>query len=143
MTVRGSRSPYVSVCSCFALFLAYADRAASRLTAEKRRLESEEEQAEEELIELQQQMNERLSRLMRLRRQRKQLQERGVEMVRRGLRSLDELDEAERQEADAVIEVQAHGGVDAIDWSTMFDFGAASSSSGVARGTSSVDAARG
>ena len=88
--------------------------------AEKRRLELEEERAEEELIALQQQVNERLSRLMRLRRQKKQIHERGVEMVRRGLNSLDELDEAERVESEAMVAAQLAGAVDTIDWNAVF-----------------------
>jgi hypothetical protein len=50
-------------------------------------------------------------------------------MVRRGLRSLDELDEADRREAEAVVDIQAHGGADVIDWSTIFDFGVVGESS--------------
>lgn len=99
--------------------------------AEKRRLELEEEKAEEELIALQQQMNERLSRLMRLRRQKKQIHERGVEMVRRGLNSLDELEESDRREAEAVVDAQSFGAVDVIDWSAVLDFDVGSLPSGV------------
>lgn len=95
---------------------------ASRLIAEKRRLEVEEEKAEEELIALQQQVNERLSRLMRLRRQKKQIHERGAEMVRRGLNSLDELEESDRHEAEVVVAAQSFGAVDVIDWTSVLGF---------------------
>jgi hypothetical protein len=45
----------------------------------------------------------------------------GVEMVNRGLKSLDELDEAECAELEAVIDVQAIGGVDVIDWNVVYE----------------------
>ncbi|WXC47980.1 hypothetical protein QX201_007695 [Fusarium graminearum] len=62
------------------------------VAAEKRRLEREEEVAENDLIELQRQVNERLARLMRLRRQKRQLQERAEEMTRRDVETLDDLE---------------------------------------------------
>lgn len=65
-------------------------------------------------------MNERFSRLARLREQRKQIDVRGEQMLRRGARSLDELDEAERAESEAIIDVQAAGAVDVIDWIAVF-----------------------
>ena len=96
---------------------------ATRLIAEKRRIEKEEDTTESELLALQQQMNERISRLTRLRRQKKMVISRGHEMIRRGLKSLDELEEAERRESDAVIDVQVSGGLDVVDWNVVFGDG--------------------
>lgn len=101
--------------------------AAQRLAAEKERVDAEERQTEQELLQQQQQvmlltqqMNEKFARLARLREQRKQINIRGERMLRRGARSLDELDEMERAESEAVIDVQASGGVDVIDWNAVF-----------------------
>lgn len=100
---------------------------AQQLATEKERLDAEERQTEQELFQQQQQMmlltqqmNERFSRLARLREQRKQIDVRGEQMLRRGARSLDELDEAERAESEAIIDVQAAGAVDVIDWIAVF-----------------------
>lgn len=87
--------------------------------AEKRRIESEEDSVETELLALQQQVNERIARLTRLRKQKKMVVSKGHDMIRRGLRSLDELEEAERLEAEAAIDVQALGGFGVIDWSSL------------------------
>ncbi|KAF4423731.1 hypothetical protein F53441_14255, partial [Fusarium austroafricanum] len=75
-----------------------------RFAAEKRRLEREEEVAENELLELQQKVNKRLSRLMRLRRQKKQLQERGDEMLRRNVETMDDLEVLDNAESFAAVE---------------------------------------
>ena len=89
------------------------------LSAEER-LKLEEEQTEAKLLAAQQALNEAVSRLLRIRKQRASLKTRGVEMARRCASSLDELDAKEREEAEAVIGVQAAGVVDAIDWSAVF-----------------------
>ncbi|TPX07898.1 uncharacterized protein E0L32_010353 [Thyridium curvatum] len=98
----------------------------SRVTAEAKRLEREEIDEEEKFLELQKQINEVSARLIRLRKQRRSLREKGIQMVQRGLQNLDELEEMERkeseaaaQESSAVLEVQANGGFDVIDWSTV------------------------
>jgi hypothetical protein len=41
-------------------------------------------------------------------------------MVARGLSSLDELEESDRQESEAVVEAQASGALDVVDWSVVF-----------------------
>ncbi|KAF4457149.1 hypothetical protein FALBO_15260 [Fusarium albosuccineum] len=92
---------------------------ADKFAAEKRRLEKEEEVAETELINLQQQVNERLGRLMRLRRQKRHLQERAEEMLRRNVETLDELEALENEESFAAVEAQSLGAVDVIDWSSL------------------------
>ena len=99
---------------------------ANRLVAEKRRIEKEEELAEEELLELQRQMsvlhqsvNERFARLARLRQQKRLVKTKGVDMIRRGLKSLDELEEVERCESEAVIDVQSSGGFGVVDWNAV------------------------
>lgn len=114
---------------------------ADRLALEKQRLEAAEEATEEELIQLQQQLNERLSRLMRLRRQKRQLVEKGTQMLNRGLASMDELDETERLESEAVVSAQSVLVTDLIDWNAVgssFDFSSGvigeGSSEGVAHG---------
>jgi len=81
-----------------------------RITEELKRLERQEELAEEALIaqqkkhaELlarqQQERDEALARLMRLRKLRRMLRERGVEMVNRGMNA-DEMEEADRREEE-------------------------------------------
>jgi hypothetical protein len=83
---------------------------------------------QQRLVEYQQQtmllsqsMNESFARLSRLREQRQQINVRGEQMLRRGAQSLDELDELERAESEAVIDVQAIGGVDVIDWNVVYE----------------------
>ncbi|TPX15228.1 uncharacterized protein E0L32_012437, partial [Thyridium curvatum] len=94
------------------------------------RKEIEEEEAFEDLLQRQQRIQDEIreatARLIRLRKQRRFLREKGVKMVQRGLQNLDELEEMERkeseaaaQESSAVLEVQANGGFDVIDWSTV------------------------
>ena len=114
---------------------------ADRLALEKQRLEAAEEATEEELIQLQQQLNERLSRLMRLRRQKRQLYEKGAEMLNRGLASMDALEEAERLESEAVVSAQSVMVTDLIDWNAvgsssdyLFDVADGTPSEGVAHG---------
>ncbi|GKU13593.1 unnamed protein product, partial [Fusarium langsethiae] len=108
---------------------------ADRFVAEKRRLEKEEEVTENDLLDLQRQVNERLSRLMRLRRQKRQLQERAEEMLRRNVETLDELEAVENAESLAAAEAQLSGAVGVVDWNEVFTdplFLSGESSSGVA-----------
>lgn len=100
---------------------------ADRLVQAKARLEADEEATEEELLELQRQLNERLSKLMRLRRQKRLLQSKGMKMLERDLQSVGELEAVEAAESSAVAESSlvvdsvAAGAVDLIDWSTIFE----------------------
>lgn len=94
---------------------------AARLISEKRRLEKQEDETEAELLALQQQLVEKISKLTRLRRQKKKVISRGHAMVRRGFQSLDELEEAEREESEVVVDVQALGGFDVIDWNAVLN----------------------
>jgi hypothetical protein len=78
-----------------------------RINSELRRLASEEEAAEELLLERQRQfeesqrkISEALARLSRLRKMQRSLKSKGVEMLRRELSSLEELEEEERKEAE-------------------------------------------
>ncbi|KAF4449869.1 hypothetical protein F53441_6918 [Fusarium austroafricanum] len=98
-----------------------------RFAAEKRRLEREEEVAENELLQLQQQVNEHLSRLMRLHCQKKQLQERSDEMLRRNVETMDDLEVLDNAELFAAVEAQLLGAADVIDWGEVFAFGPLSS----------------
>ena len=98
----------------------------SRIISESKRIDREEESAEEllsarrsALRQAQADLEEALNRLVRLRRQKRQLVTRGNEMARLGLQSLDELEEVERQESEAVIDVQAMGGFGVIDWNAV------------------------
>jgi biopolymer transport protein ExbB/TolQ len=70
-----------------------------RITEELKRLERQEELAEEALLEQQKKLDEALSRLMRLRKLRRILRDRGVEMVKRGLNA-EEMEEADRREEE-------------------------------------------
>jgi hypothetical protein len=94
---------------------------AARLISEKRRLEKQEDETEAELLALQQQLVEKISKLTRLRRLKKKVISRGHAMVRRGFQSLDELEEAEREESEVVVDVQALGGFDVIDWNAVLN----------------------
>ncbi|KAK3896392.1 hypothetical protein C8A05DRAFT_48491 [Staphylotrichum tortipilum] len=103
--------------------------ALDRIVAESRRLDSEEQDAEEALraerlalaeaqkasAEAQRRLDESWARLDRLRRQKRMLLSRGGDMVRRGLESLDEMEEADRREANA-----AGDPVDMVDWDAAF-----------------------
>lgn len=91
------------------------------MISEKRRLEKQEDETEAELLVLQQQLVEKISKLTRLRRQKKKVVSRGHAMVRRGFQSLDELEAAEREESEAVVDVQALGGFDVIDWNAVLN----------------------
>lgn len=106
---------------------------ARKLSDEKRRLERDEEAAEEELVRLQaesarlhDEMNARISRIhnqmtaqfskiTRLRRQRRQVEVKGMNMIQRGLDSMDELEKAEKNE-EAALELAMSNGT-FQDWS--------------------------
>ncbi|KAL7917926.1 hypothetical protein ACQKWADRAFT_316990 [Trichoderma austrokoningii] len=113
-----------------------------RITEELKRLERQEELAEEALLEQQKKLDEALSRLMRLRKLRRMLRDRGVEMVKRGLNA-EEMEEADRreeeerraelervrqEEAQLLREVRSMGGVgvsglSSFEWdSSLFPF---------------------
>ncbi|KAM0366442.1 hypothetical protein ACHAPY_011766, partial [Fusarium culmorum] len=74
-----------------------------RFVTEKRRLEKEEEIAENDLLSLQQ-----------------QLQERADEMLRRNVETLDDLEAVENAESFAAVEAQLAGAVGVIDWGEVF-----------------------
>jgi hypothetical protein len=115
-----------------------------RITEELKRLERQEELAEEALIkqqrkldavlaEQQRQRDEALARLMRLRKLRRILRDRGVEMVNRGLNAEEmeeadrreeeerqaELERVQREEAQLLRDVQAMSGVGVADLSSF------------------------
>ena len=97
---------------------------ARKIVDEKRRLEREEETAEEELMRLQAEstrihnlMNAQFSKITRLRRQRRQVEEKGLNMIQRGLNSMDELEKAEKDEAAALELAQSNGSY--LDWSAI------------------------
>ena len=96
----------------------------SRISAENKRLVSQEKETEEELRELHRKSSEALARLARLRRLRESLVTRGAKMVNLGLKSLDELDEAERQEtaleSELVTEAISGSTADVVDWNLVF-----------------------
>jgi hypothetical protein len=91
----------------------------ARITEELRRLDREEELAEELLLERrrkqeeqlrrqekqirqsQRDMDEAFNRLLRLRRMKRQLRDKGVEMARRDFASVEEMEEADRREEEA------------------------------------------
>ncbi|KAG8417829.1 hypothetical protein J3458_005288 [Metarhizium acridum] len=98
-----------------------------RIISESKRLNREEESAEELLAsrrealrQAQADLDESLNRLERLRKQKRQLLSKGNEMTRLGLQSLDELDEEERRESEAVIDAQSLGAIDVLDWNAVF-----------------------
>ncbi|KID82168.1 hypothetical protein MGU_10519 [Metarhizium guizhouense ARSEF 977] len=98
-----------------------------RIISESKRLNREEESAEELLAsrrealrQAQADLDESLNRLERLRKQKRQLLSKGNEMTRLGLQSLDELDEEERRESEAVIDAQSFGATDVLDWNAVF-----------------------
>lgn len=93
-------------------------------------MEREEELAETELLDLQRQVNERLSRLMRLRKQKRQLLEKAETMVRRNVETLDELEAVENAESFAALEAQMVGASDVIDWNELFVDGSPLSAAG-------------
>jgi len=100
----------------------------SRIVAESKRLDSEEQDAEEAfraerlaLAEAQRRLDESLARLDRIRRQKRTLLSKGGDMVRRGLASLDEVEEMENRESNAVVEAQVNFAVDVVDWNAVFD----------------------
>jgi hypothetical protein len=97
---------------------------ARKLADEKRRLERDEEAAEEELIRLQaefsrihNEMNAQFSKITRLRRQRRQVEVKGMDMIQRGLNSMDELEKAEKDE-EAALELAKSNGT-FRDWSAV------------------------
>ena len=87
----------------------------------KKRIEAAEEATEEELLDLQRQLNERLSRLIRLRRQKRHIQTRRQKMLEKGFQSMDELKESEPQESEAVVDARSAGAAHVIDWSAILD----------------------
>lgn len=96
---------------------------AQRIVNEKRRLENEEEVAEDALVKLQLEssrihhaMNTQFALIMRLRRQRKRVEEKGMDMVRRGFSSIDELEKAE--DAEKAAEEAARENSTFHDWSS-------------------------
>jgi hypothetical protein len=117
----------------------------ARITEELRRLEREEELAEELILErrrkqeeqirqAQRDMDEAFNRLLRLRRMKRQLRDKGVEMARRDFASVEEMEEADRreekvreaelervrqQEAQALAQVQAACSHEVVDWSSL------------------------
>jgi 3-methyladenine DNA glycosylase AlkC len=116
------------------------------LVQAKARLEADKEATEEELLDLQRQMNERLSKLMRLCRQKRLLQSKGLKMLQQDLENEGELEVSEAQpgESSSVVDSIAAGAVDLIDWDSvfadapfvdpsLFSEAAGGSSSGVAR----------
>jgi ABC-type transporter Mla subunit MlaD len=106
----------------------------TRIIDESRRLDREEQDAEEafrserssllevqaRLVESQRRLDESLARLDRIRRQKRQLLSKGGDMVRRGLASLDEMEEVERQESNAVVEASVNGAFGVMDWNAIF-----------------------
>ncbi|EGU79255.1 hypothetical protein HZS61_001906 [Fusarium oxysporum f. sp. conglutinans] len=98
--------------------------AARKIVDEKRRLEREEEAAEDELIKLQaestrihNEMNTQFAKITRLRRQRRQVEVKGLDMIQRGLNSMDELEKAEQSEQVALENAMADGTFH--DWSAV------------------------
>ena len=71
-----------------------------RINEELSRLDAEEEQAEELLLERQQQINEALARLARLHKMKKLLRTKGVEIIHWDLLLMEELEEEEYKEAE-------------------------------------------
>jgi cell division protein FtsL len=116
--------PWQLVCLFGVIFVcAFADMTSARkIVDEKRRLEREEEAAEDELINLQaestrihNEMNAQFAKITRLRRQRRQVEVRGMDMIQRGLNSMDELERAEQSEQAALENAMADGTFQ--DWS--------------------------
>jgi hypothetical protein len=107
------------------LFGGFADMTSARkIVDEKRRLEREEEAAEDELINLQAEstrihnaMNAQFAKITRLRRQRRQVEVRGMDMIQRGLSSMDELERAEQNEQAALENAMVDGTF--RDWSAV------------------------
>lgn len=98
--------------------------AARKIVDEKRRLEREEEVAEDELINLQaestrihNEMNAQFAKITRLRRQRRMVEVKGLDMIQRGLSSMDELERAERNEQAALESAMVDGSF--RDWSAV------------------------
>jgi Tfp pilus assembly protein PilO len=118
-----SQSRRVSLLSVvvFAIFFFLLIVVVDRIMSEQRRLKEEEKNAEALLMEYQQKASEALARLSRVRKQKDFLVEKGAEMVARGLSNMDELDRVERQESEAVLDVQASGAAsDVVDWGAVF-----------------------
>jgi len=112
-----------------------------RINEELARLEREEALAEDLLLERreqfeeqQRQINEALARISRLRKLQRQLRRKGVEMVRRGHEDLETMEEADRkaeedrreelgraqrQEAQAIEQMQQACSMEVIDWSSF------------------------
>lgn len=114
---RLARVGVLFVCHCFLLMSVLV---VGRIISESKRLDQEEERAEEQMLKAQAELNEALARLARLRRQKRQLVTKGQQMTRLGLQSLDELEEEERRESEAVIDAQSLGAIDVLDWNAVF-----------------------
>jgi hypothetical protein len=110
-----------------ALLPVLTDALVSRIVNESKRLDREEQDAEEAfrlersaLLEAQKRLDESLARLDRIRRQKRLLLSKGGDMVRRGLASLDEMEETEREESSAVVDAQLSGALGVVDWNAVF-----------------------
>ena len=57
---------------------------------------------------------------MQLQKQKGSLISKGHKMVRLGLQDLDKLKHVKREESEAVLDVQAQGGFDVINWNSVF-----------------------
>ena len=91
-----------------------------KLIAEKRRLEREEDMAEEKLLSLQKEMNTQIARIMRLRRLQKEVVRKGHLMIRDGFKDLDEMEKAEEEaNAEIVSSVQTVEAFVPTDWSSV------------------------
>ena len=80
----------------------------------QKKLEKEEEEAEEALFLLQTQISTAVGRLARIRRQRKVMKEKGASLFERGVQSLGEL---EREDGRVVGDLNDLGASPDIDWS--------------------------
>jgi hypothetical protein len=94
------------------------------LLASQKKLEADEEAAEEALFALQQQLSTAVNRLTRIRRIRKKVEERGSELLRRGLQELDAEDGTvpcplEAQESFVTGELRNLGVPEDVDWGSL------------------------
>jgi len=92
----------------------------------QKRLQSEEEVAEEEFLQIQAQIaelqsrsNTAVSRLARLRKQRRFLESRRKDLADQNSKSLEELDGVRREESSTVLDLHSLGHVDIIDWASI------------------------
>ncbi|SCO78500.1 uncharacterized protein FRV6_02713 [Fusarium oxysporum] len=98
--------------------------AARKIVDEKRRLEREEEAAEDELIKLQAEstrihndINTQFAKITHLRRQHRQVKVKGLDIIQRGLNSMDKLEKAEQNKQAALESAIADGTF--RDWSVI------------------------